>query len=273
VWELALAVKQQNTRKIHRFAKDNPRWLNFQEPRYGSTLLIWAVGVEKYESSKALLECGADPNIQTTFAGETALFVAAGFSWIDDNAKKDAKFTQLLLQHGANPNINYQGIAMTNGESDITEPGTSSLMHSLGCGIEKTKALVEGGADLNYKMKSGITAAIIALMKCSFNVTDDEREYAYYLIVEKHAKVTDPYYRGTHNALPGNKQHDSCRPVDILRNWMPDLNTNEFRIKMDIVKEFYRQGVDYRKVRITPMQLQRIKQNHPNDWEEYAKKY
>lgn len=36
-------------------------------------------------------------------------------------------------------------------------------MRSIGCGIEKTKALVETGADINYKTKLGTTAAIVAL--------------------------------------------------------------------------------------------------------------
>jgi len=32
-------------------------------PKYGATLLLWAVGMEKYKSAEALLKCGADPNL------------------------------------------------------------------------------------------------------------------------------------------------------------------------------------------------------------------
>ncbi|WP_312648360.1 hypothetical protein [Aminipila sp.] len=58
-------------------------------------------------------------------------------------------------------------------------------MESIGCGIEKTKALVEGGADIDYKTLQGKTAAIMALREGGPNATLDGMEYAYYLIAEK----------------------------------------------------------------------------------------
>ena len=213
---LALAVKQQNTTKIATIAKAHPEVLNDQEQQTGLTLLIWSVGMEKYKSAEALLLYGADPNIARTHAGETALYVAAGYSWVDRQAKKDPKYVKLLLKYGADPNINYVGVKFTDGSRDITESGTSPLMNSIGCGIEKTKALVEGGADINYKTASGRTAAVKALIVGSLNATDDLREYAYYLIAVKKAKITDPYYRGEQFA--GNDQYpnDKFYPVDKI---------------------------------------------------------
>ncbi len=38
----------------------------------GATLLLWAVGMEKYKSAETLLKCGAN----------------SGFSWVDNDAKK-----------------------------------------------------------------------------------------------------------------------------------------------------------------------------------------
>jgi hypothetical protein len=60
-WELALAVKHQNTGTIEKIAKNKPELLNYQDPKYGATLLLWAVGTERYQSAEALLKCGADP--------------------------------------------------------------------------------------------------------------------------------------------------------------------------------------------------------------------
>lgn len=68
-WKLALAVKSQRTISITRIAKKNPELLNYQEPKYGATLLLWAVGMGKYRSAKALLKCGADPDIASTVDG------------------------------------------------------------------------------------------------------------------------------------------------------------------------------------------------------------
>lgn len=273
VWDMALAVKHQNTTRIKKLAKIHPEWLNYQEPRFGATLLIWAVGVEKYQSAQALLQCGADPDIATTFAGETALYVAAGFSWIDYQAKTDPKYVKLLLKYGADPNIHYVGYKPIDGASDITDPGTSPLMRSIGWGIDKTKALVDGGAEINHKSISGRTAAILALSEGGFNVTDEMREYAYYLIVEKRANVRDPYFSDGLHPFSIENTNEKYYPVDLLRDWVLDMNTRGYRIKMEIVNEFARQGVDYWKTQIPDYWVQYIKKSYPNTWQEYIKKY
>ncbi|TCL53578.1 ankyrin repeat protein [Hydrogenispora ethanolica] len=269
-WELALAVKDQNTGKIERIAKSKPNLLNYQEPKYGATLLLWAVGTEKYKSAESLLKCGADPNIASAniFGGQTPLFVAAEYSWIDNDYKKDPKYVKLLLRYGANPNINY----VSSGKTD-RETGISPLMNSIPCGIEKTKALVEAGADINHKTESGDTAAITALDAGSAYATLEGVQYAYYLIVEKKAKVNEPYYRSKNTTMPGDNPNDQFYPVDILRDWIYDLNSKEYKIKMEIVQEFARQGVNYWNTKIPKRTLEYIKKRYPDTWEEYIKKY
>ncbi|WP_243186991.1 ankyrin repeat domain-containing protein [Clostridium muellerianum] len=215
--------------------------------------------MEKYKSAEALLKCGANPDISTK-EGETPLFLAASYSWIDNNDKKDPKYVKLLLHYAANPNKNY----VNNNPNDI-DSGTSPLMNSIGCGIEKTKALVEAGADINYKTKHGDTAAEDALL------AHETPEYAYYLIAQKKAKVADPYYRRQNF---GNEDpNEKLFLVNILKDWVFDLNSKEYKIKMEIVDEFVRQGVNYKDAKIDDRTLGKIKKLHPNDWEEYIKKY
>ena len=79
-WELALAVRDEDAHNIEKIVKDKPELLNYQDTKYGATLLLWAVGMEKYKSAETLLKCGADPNIDSTIDGETPLFRAAGYS-------------------------------------------------------------------------------------------------------------------------------------------------------------------------------------------------
>jgi len=158
-WELAQAVYSQNTRRIDAIAQKSPEMLDYIDPMYGLTLLIWSVGMERYNSAQALLRNGANPDIIGTHTGGTALFLASEFSWIDTRANKDPRFVELLLHYGADPNINFVG----DGRSNVLEIGTSPLMASIGTGIEKTRALVAGGADINHKTETGWNAVFAAL--------------------------------------------------------------------------------------------------------------
>jgi len=261
-WQLALAVRDEKTETIEKIIKSQSQLLNYQEPKYGATLLLWAVGMEKYKSAETLLKSGADPYIASKMGGRTSLFVAAGYSWVDSDAKKDPKYIKLLLSYGADPNKNYAG---GDEHDQVTDPGTSPLMESIGSGIEKTKALVEGGADINYKTPTGRTAAVFALEAGGPNSTLEAMGYAHYLIVEKQAKVTAPYsLRGSNLVF---------YPVNDLRTWVYDLNSEKYKVKMDIVQEFSRQGVNYWDTKITSDELSQIKKLYPDSWEDYIKKY
>ncbi|WP_110956449.1 ankyrin repeat domain-containing protein [Massilibacillus massiliensis] len=269
VWELAVAVKEQKTATIEKLAKDKPELLNYQEPKYKLTLLLWAIGMEKYDAAEALLKCGADPNIASvryeTYSEQTPLSLATRFSWIDNDAKEDPKYVKLLLKYGADPNWSYIG------HEHGTEPGTSILMQSIGCGIEKTKALVEAGADINHKTKSGRTAAIKALLAGSPTSTLERNVYAHYLIVEKKAKILEPYYRlKTYDNEDPNEQFF---PVDLLRDWIYDIGSPRYKMKMEIVEEFARQGVNYWDTKIPSDSLKHIKKRHPDNWQEFIKQY
>ncbi|OOM11677.1 ankyrin repeat domain-containing protein [Clostridium saccharobutylicum] len=267
-WELALAVREEKIETIEKIVKNKQELLNYQDPKYGVTLLLWSVGMEKYNSAETLLKCGADPNIATTTDGETPLFLAAGYSWVDKDYKKDARYVKLLLSYGADPNKNYIGH-----DHDIIETGTSPLMNSIGCGIEKTKDLVEGGADINYKTKSGNTAAIVSLIIGGSYGNGEAMQYAYYLIAEKKVKINESYYGPENVIMPDDNPNDKFYPVNILRNWIPKLDSDEYIMKMKIVDEFARQGVNYWNTKIPSNRLSQIKKIYPDTWEEYIKKY
>ncbi|WP_242975054.1 hypothetical protein [Anaerovirgula multivorans] len=96
-------------------------------------------------------------------------------------------------------------------------------------------------------------------------------EYAHYLIVEKKAKVSEPYYRET-NYGQGDP-YEEFFPVNILRTWVYDLDSERHKLKMEIVEEFARQGVNYWDTEINKSTLEGIKKRYPDTWEEYIKKY
>jgi len=259
-WELAKAVNSQDTGNIARIAEKNPELLNYKEPRFDKSLLMWAVDMEKYEAAEALLKAGANPNVRTAF-GMTALYSAASYSRIDKDFKADPKFVKLLLDYGADPNLGEHG------DEGYPSPviGTP-LMRSIGCGIEKTKALVEAGADINFRTSSGDSAVVQALWTGeSTFFWNHGPEYAYYLIVEKKADVTKPRLRRTSG--------EEVPLVTYLRNWVYPLDSEEHRMKMEIVEEFARQGEDYRATRLNREARDRVMSLYPDTWREYVMKY
>jgi len=268
VWELAKAVDNENTSKIKKILNATPSLLNYQEPKFGMTLLIRAVGTEKYNSAKQLLKCGADPNI-VSFIGITALLQASTFSWYDTNANKDPKFVKLLLDYKADPNIIYYSPKMDRNANHINYK-MSPLMFSVGIGssIEKIKLLVKYGASIDYKNELGETASTEAL--CFKDV-----DAAYYLIVEKKAKVTDPFYS---YSLFDDTIVDKTKafyPVDLLLDWVYELDSDEYFKKMAIVSEFNKQGITYfnRKKNLKKERMYQIKTLYPKNWKDYLNKY
>jgi ankyrin repeat protein len=268
-WNLVKAIENENISQIEDILKSDSTLVNYQEPLYGLTPLIRAIGTDKYKSACKLLECGANPDLASKI-GSTPLFEAISYRWDDVSAKRDTKYVKLLLSYRANPNIKY----VYRTEKGVTNPieyGISPLIYAMdyissGCDI--IKLLCEYGADINFKTRLGTTAAIDALLLEDVNS-------AYYLIVDKKAKVVEPYFYYSlinDNVIETNKPH---YPVDLLLDMTYEIGSEKYHKKMLIVKEFERQGVDYkrRKEKISNLILRKIKKMHPTDWQDYLEKY
>ena len=262
-WELAKAVNDQDIVKIKRIATRTPEVLDLQDPIHGMTILFWAVGMKKYEAAEALLKAGADPNIISSYEGGTALYMAAGYLFTDRQLieLEDPKFVKLLLKYDADPNIGYVG----NERNNIPEIGTTTVMNSIPCGIEKTKALVEAGADINFRTDRGDSAVLQSLDAGIIGYLNGSPDYAHYLIVEKKADVTKPWL--------GRASGEEVPLVNYLREWVYPLDSEGYKIKMEIVEEFARQGEDYWSTEIPKDRLSQIQKLYPYTWEEYILRY
>lgn len=265
-WNLIQAVENNDVSEIQSILKQHKNLVNIQDPFFGTTVLMWAVSSEKYNGAKALLENGANPNIISK-TGTTALFRAISYSWEDTEAKENSKFVKLLLDYKADPNINYCSPKIE-GQTDPIECGTSPLMYSVSRGFEKVKLLINAGAIINHKTKSGKTAVYKALLMKDVNA-------AYFLIVQHQANIMEPYY---FYSLKNDTLIEKEKPhylVDLLLDWTFELNSLEYKKKKEIIAEFKTQGIDYesRKQNISKLILRRIQKMYPSDWREYLKEY
>ncbi|SIS86417.1 Ankyrin repeat-containing protein [Belliella pelovolcani] len=263
-WDFAKALEKSNLKKAKEILSDNGDLVNYQDPEFGTTLLMRAISTENYQTVEFLLQNGANPNIVAEI-GTTALFRSVSHSWKDVTANTDPRFVKIMLEYGADPNINYCSPKIE-GQADPIECGTSPLMHATQRGFEKVKLLVEAGAEINYKTELGKTAAIKALL-------NEKVDVAHYLIVEKKAKVSEPYF--SYNLFDESKidYEKPHYPIDLLENWLFELGSEKHKLKMEIVEEFKRQGQDYWSMEKHPKTVERIKKTRPENWEEYLQKY
>lgn len=145
IWNFAKSVSKNDFKKAEELLSRDNIDVDCREPKFGETLLTWAVLNENFEAVKFLVEHGADPNSHDTYNGESPMTAAAaGFHSLE--------ILRYLLLHGGNPNdyvkedekLTYRSI-----ETPLTKAASFNL--------EMTKLLVEAGADPNFAVEPGIT--------------------------------------------------------------------------------------------------------------------
>ena len=230
VWKLAKAVDKEDIKKINHLIKNKGVPIDFQEPRFGQSLLIWATYVEREKSVEALLELGADPNLQDHYDGDNAIIIASGYSSYSDDWCR-THLLRLILKYGGDPNsVNF--IKRNEKEKGGGRyGGDTPLTIASGCCIEKVKLLVEAGADINYVNEYGrgnpLEEALLA----------NKADIVKYLLIEKKADY--------HNAEWITDRGDTITVSDHLRNWVFPLDSKDYKIKMEIVEYLKKHGQDY----------------------------
>ena len=97
VWDLIKAIDKDDLSKVESFCKEHPDLINFQDSIYGITPLMRAIGTDKYESTKILLENGADPNLVAMKIGLNPILVALSNNWENKAFNDNDEYILLLL--------------------------------------------------------------------------------------------------------------------------------------------------------------------------------
>lgn len=255
VWNLAKAVQDENIEEIERIVKEGEVNLDYQESKFGQTLLMLTISNQQYKSCKLLLELGANPNIHNTYNGSSAIIDAAN---IENFTGDNTDFLRLLLEYGANANDEEIGER----QEGNTTRNTPLLV---ACGdinqfvspLAKVKLLVEAGANINYKNEYiNSTPLKKALVHNHFDVV-------LYLL----QKGVD--YQIVLSSVDGKNYY----LWDELRFKMPLLNSEEHKLKMQIVAFLKEKGIDYRALPIPDYVMEEAKELYPKTWKEYLEKY
>ena len=252
-WTLAKAVEAGDVKKIKEELHQKKVSIDYQESRFGQTLLMLAIFNNEFDTAKTLLELGANANLHATFKGETSVIVAAG------NA--DPKYLKLVLEYKGDPNSieNVFSGPKKRINSERNSVLTACISSRKSNVLEKVKLLVAAGADIHFTKKGIIQTAFgQALMS-------EKMDVALYLI-EKGADYTKPI---TPTAIEGA----DVTVLYLLRCSIIDLDSEQYKKKMELVAFLKSRGLDYDKEPIDDADIERMKNMYPDNWQEYVKRY
>ncbi len=243
-WDLAKAVEDSDTSHIISIVTKNKVLLEAREPKFGQTLLQMAVKTLKFQSVKALVSLGGDPNNQDKYDGSSPLMEAAEIL-LDDEGQygSNPKYLKLLLAHGGDPNAEEKGVRRRGNSTRYTP-----LLKACSSGrLDYVKLLVSAGANVNYTNEYEMSPLKSAVM---FSRSPDMVIY----LIDKGAD----YKRVLMNAMGGRTLYIT----DLMRDWVYDLGSDDYKKKMQLVDFLKKNGMDYRKTKIPEQYL-----------DEYPKKY
>lgn len=256
-WTLAKAVETGDVKKIKEEVLQKKVSVDYQESRFGQTLLMLAIFNNEYDSVKILLELGADPNLHATFKGKTSVIVAA------DN--DDPKYLKLLLNYRGDPNSIENVFSgpkkriASERNSALTTAIVPSIMGNKK-NLEKVKLLVDAGADINYTKKGIIQTALAEAL------IQEQMDIALYLI-EKGADYKKPI------TLFVGGGSENVTVLYLLRSSIIDLDSEQYKKKMELVAYLNSKGLNYFKEPIPEGTIEQMKNMYPDNWKEYLKRY
>lgn len=221
-WELAKAVEDENIKKIDKIVSENPEIINYQESKYGNTLLMLTIMNQQLKPFKALLKRGADVNIHNTFDGTSSLIKACSSKFYN------ITFVKMLIEYGADVNDVEIGERRKENGTRLTPLIAASRTGRL----DLVRFLVSKGADVNYQNEFGQSAL-------SKSVMVDEYKVAYYLL-QNGADYNRPIYYRFDNSVPIEKRDpkDKGKPMylwDVLKEDLSEFGTSEYKYKMLII--------------------------------------
>lgn len=252
VWDLAKAVEDENVSLINQLATEKKLPIDYQESKFGNTLLMLAIENSDYESVKALLDLGADPNLSDNYRGATPMHDAA--------KNEDPKYLKLLIEYQGNPNV-IESKPITEDDQGREAPLNVAISYASGNNLEKVKLLVEAGADINFS-KEGVP--FYTRLPLAASIIHSQFDITLYLL-EQGVRYDGVMYKTV--------QRDSVYILEALRSKIVDMNTDEYKQKRKVISFLKTKGLDYDKEPIPDYIERDIKKKYPNNWQEYLEKY
>ena len=230
VFELAKAVYLNQEERIEYLVLKEKLDINFQEKKYGQSLLMITISNHQYETCKKLLELNADVNLYDTYNGTSAIIMA---SEINDGSGINTKFLKLLLKYGANPSDIEIG-ERKHGNSIRQTPLISCFQAIPNKSqLENIKILLNAGANINYKDEYGNCVLRHALIS-------ENMEVVYFLL------QNGADFSGVFIDRSDFSDHDEKLYIqDVLKELNIPKSSEKYEYKQKIIEFLKSKGVQF----------------------------
>lgn len=263
-WELAQAVDCEDTHEIMHQVKDLKIPINYQENKFGQSVLMVAVRTNKEKSVHTLLALGANPNLPNDSVnglGQNSVLLASRFS------KPSKNILELLLKYGGDPNSTECGVKKNN--LGIYIPARSfALFEAVYTSFDKVKLLIKYGANINLSTTTTPGGAAYAA------ISKNRMDILLYLLNEGFD------YHQKFEEINLDDSLYSTFDVDILyelRFCIYPLNSKEYRDKLKVISFLKKKGLDYTHSPIPDSAISIIKEKiapkNQKELKEYIEKY
>ncbi|MDQ1097184.1 MULTISPECIES: ankyrin repeat domain-containing protein [Chryseobacterium] len=160
-WNLAKAVWGDDVDRIDEEVKKNPQIINYQEKKYGNTLLNLSIYNDNYKGFKELLKLGANPNIADLMHCSSPLITAC--ESFDDKTK----YVEELIRYKAEVNF----IECDEGKQEQKTNRTPLICASFTGNLRTVKTLIRNGAKINFTNNKQAGSALgIATLSRNYDI-------------------------------------------------------------------------------------------------------
>jgi hypothetical protein len=251
-WELAKAVEDNDVEKIKKEVSYKKVNINYQESRFGNSLLMLAITNNQYTTAEELLKLGANPNLKDFYRGSNSV--------IDATDHEDPKYLILVLKYGGNAN-SLETAPVKNEDRARSTPLNNAISNIDAYSLDKVKLLIDAGADINYFNNGPEVYTNLPLAEALIH----NNIKALLFLLEKGAD----YNKVMYTMADGHKVFI----LEGLRKSLIELDSEQYKFKLKAITFLKKHGLDYNAEPVPDYILKDIKNKYPNDWKEYLSKY
>jgi uncharacterized protein len=225
---LADAVETDDSARVRAAVHAEKAALDFQESKFGNSLLTLAAVNNKAVAVKVLLDSGANPNLRSSKYGLTPFLAACGYGGMN---RISIEILDNLIKHGGNVNDSEVRVISLPGGLDTQKH--TALEFSIYYGtLETVKLLVDNGAKLDIYPRDGPRSLpYIATLNPRFHILR-------YLLIEKGVPIPD--YAVIRNEGDCNEEKISLKQILIEEG--PEYYPDKEKERKEIIQYLINKG-------------------------------